>query len=237
MITKYTFFPEHTRGSADYGWLQAKYSFSFGQFYNPRRQQFGKLRVLNDDIVQAGKGFGMHRHQNMEIVTIPLKGKLVHKDSLGHESIIDTGEIQVMSAGSGIQHSEYNASDTDVVNLLQIWIFPNKENVVPRYAQKAFDFSIKDEWVTIVQPKGAKGRALWVHQEVYFNVATLSTDSEMTYALRNLKHVIYIFVIKGSIRIGNQYLKEKDALGIETKQNIDISAEQESRILLIEVIQ
>lgn len=231
-----TYFPNETRGTAEYGWLKAKYSFSFSQFYDPERTQFGRLRVLNDDIIQPGKGFGAHPHNNMEIISIPLAGKLAHKDSLGHESIIHTGEVQVMSAGSGIEHSEYNASDTEIVNLLQIWVFPKFANVEPRYDQKKFDLeSKKNEFITVVSPKNEVEGALWIHQDAYFNLAQLEENKTLTYTLKNSNHLIYIFVIEGVAEAAKQILKTKDALGVSEIDSIEIKPLEASKILLIEV--
>lgn len=236
MSTTYHFHPESSRGTADYGWLQAKYSFSFGQFYDVSREQFGKLRVLNDDIVQPGEGFGTHPHRNMEIITIPLSGELAHKDSMGHEEVIKTGEVQVMSAGSGIKHSEYNASKKSLVNILQLWVFPNKANVTPRYAQKAFDFSIKNEWVAIVKPFETEEEALWVHQEAYLSIATLESAERISYQLQKENHLVYVFIIDGAVTIGEYQLSKMDALGIKTNEEIIIiSSSKESRVLLVEV--
>lgn len=232
MKTKY--YPNETRGRSDYGWLQANYSFSFANFYNADREQFGKLRVLNDDIIAPAKGFGTHPHKNMEIVSIPLYGALAHKDSLGHESIINTGDVQVMSAGTGIKHSEYNPSDTEATNLLQIWLFPNQNNVEPRYDQKTFNFEKKNTFSTVVAPKDTVEEALWIHQEAFFNLATIEQGVSLDYILRNENHLVYIFIISGSVSISEQQLNEKDALGVAETKSITINSSKNSRILVIE---
>ena len=236
MNNNYIFYPSSTRGSAEFGWLKAKYSFSFGQFFDPNRESYGKLRVLNDDIIQPTKGFGTHAHRNMEIITIPLSGQLAHKDSLGHESIIQTGEVQVMSAGSGIQHSEYNDSEEEVVNIIQIWVFPNKANVTPRYDQKAFDFTIKNKWINIVKPFTEKGEGLWVYQDVYFDMAIIEKGISLLYKQRSHNSLVYVFVIKGNVLIEANELFDKDALGIDTDQNqVEIRSLMTSKLLVIEV--
>lgn len=232
---KTTYYPNETRGTADYGWLQANYSFSFANFYDASREQFGKLRVLNDDIIAPSKGFGTHPHKNMEIVSIPLSGTLAHKDSLGHESIINTGDVQVMSAGKGIKHSEYNPSTGEATNLLQIWLFPNKLNIEPRYDQKSFN--IKDEhntFLTVVSPKDTLENTLWIHQDAYFNTASIQENVTVNYLFRNENNLAYIFVISGSLVIEGITLNEKDALGISETKNIVVKALSNARVLLIE---
>lgn len=234
---KTIYYPNETRGTADYGWLQANYSFSFANFYNANREQFGKLRVLNDDIIAPGKGFGTHPHSNMEIVSIPLSGALAHKDSLGHESIINTGDVQVMSAGTGIKHSEYNPNEDEATNLLQIWLFPDKANIKPRYDQKSFDFSAEDnKFLTVVAPESYNDdNALWIHQDAYFNIATISGSSNLTYEFNNESNLAYLFVISGSVSVKDQTLKSKDALGIFETNKITINAlKEDARVLVIE---
>jgi len=232
---KTIYYPNETRGKADYEWLQANYSFSFSNFYDANREQFGKLRVLNDDIIAPSMGFGTHPHNNMEIVSIPLSGSLAHKDSLGHESIINTGDVQVMSAGSGIKHSEYNPSEDSSTNLLQIWLFPDKANVEPRYDQKTFTpTEEKNQFVTVVGPKNSVKGSLWIHQEAYFNLATIEEDKTIEYQLRNKNHMVYAFIIKGTVSISGNTLNEKDALGILEADKITLNSLQKSRILLIE---
>jgi redox-sensitive bicupin YhaK (pirin superfamily) len=160
-------YPEKERGHANHGWLNAKHSFSFANWYNPHKINFGALRVLNDDIVAPGMGFGTHPHDNMEIITIPLKGKLEHKDSMGHTSVITTGEIQVMSAGTGILHSEFNASQTEAINLFQIWIFPNKRNVTPRYDQINIEYAkAENNFLQLISPD-SKDEGSWIHQDAW----------------------------------------------------------------------
>jgi len=230
------YYPKNTRGSADYGWLQANYSFSFANFYDHERENFGKLRVLNDDMIAPAKGFGTHPHRNMEIVSIPLSGQLAHKDSLNHEEVINTGDIQVMSAGSGIKHSEYNPSETEACNLLQIWIIPNKLNVEPRYDQKSFSSALEEnQWNCVVAPKNTVENALWVHQNAYFNLATLEAGKSLSYELKDCNNGCYVFLISGEINNEDNLLSEKDALGILETDQFTLEATEKSKVLVIEV--
>lgn len=229
--------PSSTRGKADFGWLKANYSFSFGRYFNPERIQFGMLRVLNDDVVAAGKGFGTHPHDNMEIVSIPLSGALAHKDSMDHEEIIKAGEVQVMSAGTGVTHSEYNASETDVTNLLQVWILPEHKDVEPRYDQKVFNLDLNsNELVSVVTPKDKNdGHALWLNQQTYFSLGKFNTTKEITYNLHAQNHGAYIFVIKGRVLCEGETLNEKDAIGIWETNNVSITTTANTSLLVIEV--
>jgi len=228
-------YPNKTRGNADYGWLKANYSFSFGNYFDPEREQFGKLRVLNDDLIDPNKGFDTHAHRNMEIISIPLSGSLTHKDSLNHESVIKAGDIQVMSAGSGIQHSEYNASKTEVCNLLQLWIFPNKTNIKPRYDQKKFPAEAEiNKFNTIVAPKDTSENALWIHQNAYLKITSLEKDKMLKYSLTDTNNGIYAFVISGNASIAQINLSKKDALAITEFEEIEIKAITNTRILIIE---
>ena len=233
---KTIFYAKNTRGSADFGWLNANFSFSFGNFYDPERESFGKLRVLNDDIIAPKSGFNTHPHRNMEIISIPLRGKLAHKDSLDHEEIINTGDIQVMSAGSGIQHSEYNPSTTEICNLLQIWIIPNKLNIEPRYDQKSFPTHLEDnKWNCVVAPRDTIKNNLWIHQNAYLNLATLDAGKSLAYQLKDSTNACYAFIIYGEVTIEEHALFAKDALGILEADQFIIEAKQKSRVLVIEV--
>ncbi|MDR6300774.1 pirin family protein [Mesonia maritima] len=229
--------PSHTRGSANFGWLEANYSFSFANFFNPERIQFGMLRVLNDDVIAGGMGFGKHPHENMEIITIPLEGALQHKDSMGNEGVIHAGEIQVMSAGTGVEHSEFNASKSEKANTLQIWVFAEKDGVQPRYDQRKFNFeNHKNELVTVVSPKDDNdGDAVWVHQQTYFNLGEIEAGKKIDYKLHNNSHGAYIFLISGEIEVADETLKKRDAIGLWETEKIDISILKDAKILLIEV--
>ena len=230
-------FKSTERGTADFGWLKANFSFSFGNYFNPNKIQFGMLRVLNDDTIAAGMGFGTHPHENMEIITIPLEGGLRHRDSMGNEGVIGFGEVQVMSAGTGIQHSEMNASMKDQAKTLQLWVFPNRENVIPRYDQKSFDIENQiNTFVNIVAPKDKnEGDALWVYQDTFFNLGIFESGITTNYQLNIPENGVYLFLIEGEIDVDNHTLSPKDALGITNFKEFDIVVKQKSKILLIEV--
>ncbi|MCX7878858.1 MAG: pirin family protein [Ignavibacteria bacterium] len=224
-----------SRGKADYGWLKANYSFSFANWYDPQRMRFGLLRVLNDDTVEPSRGFDTHPHDNMEIITIPLKGSVAHRDSTGGEGIISAGEIQVMSAGSGVYHSEFNASDTEQLNLLQIWIFPKKRNIEPRYEQKKFDTNNrKNRFQIVVSPDGRDG-SLKINQDAYFSLSDMERGKSLEYIIKNNGNGIYLFVIDGKIQIGKYQLSSRDALGITGTESFRINALENSKVLIIEV--
>ncbi len=230
-------FKSNSRGTADFGWLKANFSFSFGNYFNPERVQFGMLRVLNDDTIAGGTGFGTHAHANMEIITIPLEGGLMHKDSMGNEGVIRFGEVQVMSAGSGVEHSEMNASSTENAKTLQLWVFPNKEGVAPRYDQKSFDIeNQKNTFVNIVSPNDENdGNALWIYQKSFFHLGIFDSNTSTTYKVRIAKNGVYLFLIDGEIEVNNQVLKARDAMGITNFDVVDIKINSEAKILLIEV--
>lgn len=223
------------RGFANHGWLQAAHSFSFAQYYDPSKVHFGLLRVLNDDIVAPAMGFGMHGHDNMEIVTIPLKGSLAHKDSLGSAGTITPGEVQIMSAGSGIQHSEFNASETEAVNLLQIWVFPKERNIQPRYDQKAFDTSTStNQFQLLVSPTEKEG-SLWINQDACFSLGTFQEKQEVQYQFTFPDNGAYVFVIEGEITLANQILGRRDAMGVYHTDQISFTVQQEAKVLVIEI--
>ena len=230
-------FEANSRGNADHGWLKANFSFSFGNYYNPERVQFGMLRVLNDDTIAGGMGFGTHPHANMEIITIPLEGGLKHRDSMGNEGVIRFGEVQVMSAGTGIQHSEMNASQNDLAKTLQLWVFPDKEDVTPRYDQKSFDIENQiNKFVTIVSPKDKNdGNALWVYQQTFLNLGIFEKDTSISYKVNIPENGVYLFLIEGEIEVDNQILKTRDAMGIIDFEQFEIKINSKSKILLIEV--
>ncbi len=224
-----------SRGHADHGWLNAHHSFSFAGYYDPERTHFGALRVLNDDIVAGGMGFGAHPHDNMEIITIPLSGQLEHKDSMGNTGVISNGEVQVMSAGTGIQHSEKNKNPDRPVNLLQIWVFPDTKNVKPRYDQKVFDLDkAKNNLLTIVSPMDEKD-GLNIHQHAWFHLGKLDKDFSTVYQLKDKQNGVYAFVIDGSVTINGEKLEKKDGLGITGTDKLDIKADSEAELLLMEV--
>jgi quercetin 2,3-dioxygenase len=232
---KTIFHPATARGHADFGWLNSYHSFSFGQWHNPEKVHFGALRVLNDDIVQGGGGFGEHPHDNMEIVSIPLNGALVHKDSTGTDGIIKTGDVQIMSAGSGIRHSEYNASKTGAVNFLQVWIFPKEKNIKPRYDQKAFDEKDrKNKWQVVVSPDEKEG-GVWINQDAKFSLADIEGDNEISFAPKFKGNGVYIFVIEGEVAVEGQTISKRDAIGVYETDGFSIKANRSSTVLAIEI--
>ena len=232
---KTTLHKADTRGKADHGWLNSHHTFSFASYHNPERVKFGLLRVLNDDIVQPGEGFGTHPHDNMEIISIPLKGALAHKDSTGNEHVINTGDVQIMSAGSGLYHSEYNASKKDAVNFLQIWVFPKERDIEPRYDQKTYNAQDrKNKFQVVVSPEKNSG-GLWINQDSYFSLADLGKGSSVNYNIKNPGNGIYLFLIEGSVNAGGILMDKRDGLGIEDTSSIEITAEENSQLLVIEV--
>ena len=225
----------NSRGHANHGWLNAYHSFSFGGYHDPSRVHFGVLRVLNDDTVAGGMGFGMHPHDNMEIITIPLSGQIEHKDSMGNTGVITKGEVQVMSAGTGIHHSEKNKNQKELLKLLQIWVFPDTKNVEPRYDQKAFDLTAaKNKFLTIVSPMGEQ-EGLNIHQHAWFHLGKLDKDSSISYDLKDKENGVYAFVIDGDITINGKKLERRDGLGISGASTLDIKADSEAEVLLMEV--
>jgi redox-sensitive bicupin YhaK (pirin superfamily) len=225
----------HTRGGAEHGWLSTKHTFSFADYFDPDRVNFGKLRVINDDTVQAAMGFPTHGHQNMEIVTIPLSGALEHKDSMGTTSVIQAGEVQIMSAGTGVTHSEFNHSKTELVSLLQIWVHPEKINLEPRYQQKKFDVSQrKNSFQTVVSPEKNE-ESVWINQQAYFSLCNLEAAQVITYTLHNPSHGAYIFLIEGKITIDGEELENRDGMGVWETSSIALKGISDSEILIIEV--
>lgn len=225
----------NTRGYFDYGWLKTNHTFSFSSYYNPDRVRFGLLRVLNDDIVAPGQGFGTHPHNNMEIVSIPLKGALAHKDSAGNEEVLIPNEVQVMSAGTGINHSEYNHSKDDEVNFLQLWIFPDKKGYKPRYDQKSFNNEErKNQLLKIVSPDKSNG-SLWLNQDAHLSMSDIENGKTINYKINTKENGVYIFLIDGEISVGEEVLHKRDGMGIWEADEISITANLNSQVLLIEV--
>lgn len=221
------------RGHVNFGWLDSYHSFSFGHWNNPEKVHFGALRVLNDDVVSGGGGFGKHPHDNMEIVSIPLSGALAHSDSTGNSGTIQPGDIQIMSAGSGIQHAEYNASKTDAVNFLQIWVFPKERNIKPRYDQKNFNpAGRKNSWQTVVS--NSNPNAVWINQDASFSFTDLDAGKEISYTPA-AGHGIYLFVIDGNVETAGEILNKRDAIGVEETDRLNIKAVKPSTVLAIEV--
>ena len=224
-----------SRGFADHGWLQARHSFSFADHYDPERVHFGKLRVLNDDIIAPGKGFGTHPHNDMEIITIPLRGSLEHKDSMGNGSVITSGEVQVMSAGTGIMHSEFNPSNEQEINLLQIWIFPEEKGVSPRYDQKYFDeHSFTDAIIKIVNNE-ENDSSLFIHQKAVLSLSKPSAGKKLSYSMHYPGNGMYVFMIEGKADVEGTLLMQRDALGLWDTDSISLLAKENSFILFLEV--
>lgn len=224
-----------TRGSANHGWLKAKHSFSFANYHDPERVHFGTLRVLNDDIVAPGMGFGMHPHDNMEIITIPLRGSLQHRDDMGNTAVIKPGEVQVMSAGTGVLHSEFNPSKTEEVNLLQVWVFPNKKNVKPRYDQKLFSPDGRVNTLQLVVSPDEENGSLMVNQDTWFSLGSFEKDKSIEYAVHKNGNGVYAFVIEGEVKIGAVDLAKRDGLGISDTNKFTISAKSNAEVLFMEI--
>lgn len=224
-----------TRGSADHGWLNTHHTFSFANYYNPERMNFGALRVLNDDIVAGGKGFRTHPHENMEIVSIPLSGDLKHKDSMGNEQVIRQGDIQVMSAGSGIYHSEFNKNSEQDVKFLQIWLFPNRKDVAPRYDQISLNPADRvNKWQQILSPY-SNDEGVWIHQNAWFHMTRLEQGKSLTYNLKNPSNGAYLFVLSGEVKIADKVLNTRDGFGIWDVDFLDLESSESSELLLMEV--
>ena len=232
---KKTFHPSAARGEANHGWLHAKHSFSFAQFFNPERIQFGALRVLNDDVIAPGMGFGTHPHNNMEIITIPLKGALEHKDSMDNIGVVAVDEIQVMSAGTGVSHSEYNKNKDQPLNLLQLWVLPNQQNVVPRYDQKNIKSLKKTNALYPVISPNHDDAGMWIHQDAWFHLGDFNQKTTVPYSLHKQGNGVYAFMIEGRASIEGESLEKRDALGVWETEGFSITAEKNSRILLVEV--
>ena len=225
----------NTRGHANHGWLNSHHTFSFASYYNPERVHFGVLRVLNDDWIAGGTGFGKHPHDNMEIVTIPLTGALEHQDSMGNKEVLHAGEVQAMSAGTGIFHSEYNAKADEPCTLLQIWIFPEERNVTPQYAQKFYDVdAVKREWHAVVNPMG-KGDGLGIHQQAWFNLTRISAGERRDYAVKRAENGVYFFVIEGGISLDSQALGTRDAAGVWGQERYAVTATEDAYVLAIDL--
>lgn len=225
----------NTRGHANHGWLDSHHTFSFANYYNPERVHFGVLRVLNDDRVAPGRGFGTHPHDNMEIISIPLEGDLEHKDSMGNVAVIRKGDVQVMSAGTGIFHSEYNKNAEKEVKFLQIWVFPNKKNVQPRYYQITLkNGETKNKLYQILSPN-ANDEGVWIHQDAWFYMGDLEKGCEETYKIRKAGNGAYAFILEGDVTIEGQALNARDGFGIWDTDAFSISAGSDAKVLLMEV--
>jgi len=225
------------RGLVSFGWLEAKYSFSFGNYYNPEKMNFGALRVLNDDTIAPAMGFGKHPHKNMEIITIVQSGALKHEDSMGNKGIIEAGDIQVMSAGSGIEHSEVNASSQNSLTLFQLWIHSQRQDVTPRYEQKKIAPLLTDNaFTTIVKPKQeALKDDIWIHQQAYISIGNFSDQTQTSYGMQQSQNGVYIMVIEGSIAVADQTLQHRDAIGLWNTNSVEMTITKNSKVLVVEV--
>ena len=235
--TIYTIIRANTRGGADHGWLKANHSFSFANYYNPERVHFGALRVLNDDWVAPKEGFGKHPHDNMEIITIPLNGELSHGDSMGNSSVITAGEIQVMSAGSGVFQSEMNNNKEVAAELLQIWIFPDRKSVEPRYDQRKIDVSgMKNRLLNIIKPFGDnEEEGIWIYQQSWFYLSELEKGKSIEYITKKEGNGVYLFVIEGDISILGNKLSRRDAIAVTDSVSLEITSEKDAKFLIIDV--
>lgn len=224
-----------TRGHADHGWLNSYHTFSFANYYNPERVQFGALRVLNDDTVQPGMGFGKHPHDNMEIISMPLSGDLEHKDSMGNEGVIKEGDVQVMSAGKGLLHSEKNHNRERKVKFLQIWVLPNKQDVEPRYDQISIrELSLPNQFYQILSPNDGD-QGVWIHQDAWFSLAELEPGKSVSYQLKGDHHGVYLFVLEGEVKVADEVLGRRDGIGITEVASVTVKASENCRLLLMEV--
>lgn len=232
---KTVFHKATSRGHANHGWLDSHHSFSFANYHNPERMNFGVLRVLNDDVVAAGRGFGTHPHSNMEIISIPLEGDLQHMDDMGNATVIKQGDVQVMSAGTGVSHSEFNKNPDQQVKFLQIWLFPNAKDVTPRYDQISIkDLEVKNEFYQILSPN-KDDQGVWIHQDAWFHLGDFEPATTVDYQLKKEGNGAYIFVLEGSITVNDQTLEKRDAYGIWDAQNFSVRANTEAKILLMDV--
>lgn len=234
--TQYTFHKADSRGHANHGWLNSHHTFSFANYYDPDRMGFGVLRVLNDDEVQPGMGFGTHPHENMEIISIPLEGDLRHRDSMGTDGIIKQGDVQVMSAGTGIQHSEMNANRDKLVKFLQIWVFPKERNVAPRYDQITLDPSAREGQFQQILSPNAKDAGVWIHQDAWFHLGQFDGEQGEAYTVKKAGNGIYAFVIEGRVSIDGHEMNRRDGLAIEGAEEIAVTSHTDgAEVLLMEV--
>jgi redox-sensitive bicupin YhaK (pirin superfamily) len=227
------FYKADSRGHANHGWLNTYHSFSFADYYNPERMQFGTLRVLNDDTIAAGTGFGRHPHDNMEIISIPLEGALEHKDSMGNTQVISTGDIQVMSAGTGIFHSEYNKNKDKEGKFLQIWVYPNKLNVEPRYAQITLDPSERINKLQQIVSPNPDDEGVWIYQDAWFYLGNIKNGHQVQYNIKRRENGVFCFLLEGNMKINDQLLNRRDALGLWDINSIAISSQSDDSELLV----
>ncbi len=224
-----------TRGHANHGWLDTNHTFSFAHYYDPTRTNFGMLRVLNDDFVDGGMGFGTHPHDNMEIISIPLSGDLEHKDSMGNVAVIKQNDVQIMSAGTGIHHSEYNKNKNTKVNFLQIWVFPKERDIIPRYDQITFNPEDRVSRLQQIVSPSKTDEGVWINQDAWFHLGKLKSNFEIDYIIKKKGNGVYAFILEGDVIISDQKLSKRDGFGIWDIEKISIQATSEAEILLMEV--
>lgn len=234
-MAEYILHKSDTRGNADHGWLKSRHTFSFAGYYHPDRVHFGTLRVLNDDFVEGGGGFDAHPHNNMEIISIPLEGDLEHRDSMGNRTVIRHGDIQVMSAGTGVVHSEYNKNADKPVRFLQIWLFPDKRNVQPRYDQITLNVADRHNKLQQILSPNPDDEGVWIHQNAWFHMGNFDKGYSTSYQLKSPGNGIYIFVLEGDLKADGHLLSRRDGLGITGTGSIELSAESDTQVLLMEV--
>ncbi len=224
-----------TRGKANHGWLNSSHTFSFANYQNPERMNFGVLRFLNDDIVQEGMGFGTHPHDNMEIISIPLEGDLEHKDSMGNVTVIKEGDVQIMSVGTGVTHSEYNKNKDKEVKFLQIWLFPKTKNTTPRYDQISIrDIEKENEFYQVLSPN-KEDQGVWLNQDAWFHIGKFTKGNSDVYKIRKEGNGVYAFVLEGEVEINNEKLSKRDGFGIWDTESFKVKASENARVLLMEV--
>ncbi len=234
-MAKHIIHKADTRGNANFGWLNSYHTFSFGHYFEPSRTHFGALRVLNDDTVAAGMGFGTHPHDNMEIISIPLEGDLEHQDSMGNKTVIKNGDIQVVSAGTGVSHSEYNKNKDKEVKFLQIWVFPNKRNVTPRYDQITLhETDRRNKFQQILSPN-ANDEGVWIHQDAWFHLGKFDQGLSSSYKIKKEGNGVYAFILEGEVNINGEQLVKRDGMGIVEASELTITANTKAEILLMEV--
>lgn len=235
-MSKSVLHTSNSRGTSNLGWLHSRHTFSFGEYYAEDRMHFGALRVLNDDLVAPAKGFGTHAHSNIEIITIPLEGDLEHTDNMNNVYTISNGDVQVMSAGTGIYHSEYNKNRDRAARFLQIWVFPSTQNVVPRYQQIKLDAKQRVNKLQLILSPQPTDNAVWIHQEAWFYVSTLMADQRIQFALNDpRRNGVYVFLIKGQLDVNGHSLNQRDGLGLWEIESVDIKSSADSEFLLMEV--
>ncbi|SKC04773.1 hypothetical protein SAMN05660477_02664 [Soonwooa buanensis] len=232
---KTIFYKADSRGYADHGWLKSSHTFSFANYYNPERMNFGVLRVINDDFVEGGMGFGRHPHRDMEIISIPLEGKLKHGDNMGSVGVVEKGDIQVMSAGTGVMHSEENGSDTEAVKFLQIWVIPNKQDVTPRYDDLNFEEKLVPNQLLQILSPNADDDGVWIHQDAWFNWGKFTEDTTVDYKFHKEGNGLYVFVLEGGAIVDAQQLDRRDSIGIWDTNNVELKFQKGTEVLLMEV--